>query len=103
MYLGKIKTMYIQGYEPLSSRTNGKVERLKGVIGTILGKLLLNKPTKLWGLYQNPHTTTKTSPIYYLRCSHPYLLGDGNIALPNDAEMSSHDERLYSCNRRYHL
>jgi hypothetical protein len=49
-YLEKIKTLH-KGTSPYHPRTNGKVERLNGIIGTMLGKLLLNKPEKLWDLY----------------------------------------------------
>lgn len=49
-YLKKIKTLH-KGTNPYHPRTNGKVERLNGIIGTMLGKMLLNKPTKLWHLY----------------------------------------------------
>ena len=45
-YLDKIKTLH-KGTSPYHPRTNGKVERLNGIIGTMLGKMLLNKPTKL--------------------------------------------------------
>ena len=37
-YLEKIKTLH-------------KIERLNDIVGTMIGKLLLNKPTKLWDLY----------------------------------------------------
>src|SRR5437667_9992912 len=49
-YLEKIKTLH-KGTRPYHPRRNGKVERLNGVIGSLLGKMLLNKPTKLWDLY----------------------------------------------------
>ena len=69
----------------------------------MLGKILLNKPTKLWDLYLNQavfacwirmHTTTKISPFYLVYGRHPHLLGDRNVALPNDAETAPHEERL---------
>ena len=49
-YLKRIKTLH-RGTSPYHPRTNGKIERLNGIIGTMLGKMLLNKPTKLWDLY----------------------------------------------------
>jgi len=69
----------------------------------MLGKLLLNKPTKLWDLYLDQavfacrirtHTTTKTFPFYLLYGRHPHLLGDMNVALSSDAEPAPHDERF---------
>ena len=101
-YLEKIKTLH-KGTSAYHPRTNGKVERLNGIIGRMLGKLLLNKPTKLWDLYLDQavfscgirtHTTTKTSPFYLLYGRHPHLLGDTNVTLSTDADPASYNERF---------
>ena len=101
-YLKKIKTLH-KGTSPYHPRTNGKVERLNGIIGTMLGKMLLNKPTKLWDLYLDQaifacrvrtHATTKTSPFYLLYGRQPHLLGDPNEALSIDTAAAPYDERL---------
>jgi hypothetical protein len=49
-YLKKIQTVH-KGSSPYHPRTNGRVERLNGIIGGMLTKLLLGKPTKLWDLF----------------------------------------------------
>ena len=86
---------------PYHPRTNWKVECLNGIMGTMLGKLLLNKPMKLWDLYLDQavftcrvrtYTTTKTSPFYLLYGRHPHFLGDVNIVLPSGVEAAPHDE-----------
>lgn len=101
-YLDKIKTLH-KGTSPYHPRTNGKVERLNGIIGNMLGKMLLGKPTKLWDLYLDQalfacrirtHSTTKTSPFYLLYGRQPHLLGDPNIALPDDAVPEGHEKRM---------
>ena len=101
-YLEKIETLH-KGTSPYHPRTNGKVERLNGIIGTMLGKFLLNRPTKLWDLYLDQavfacrvrtHTMTKTSPFYLLYGRHLHLLGDRNVALSSDAELAPPDERF---------
>ena len=101
-YLKKIKTLH-KGTSPYHPRTNGKVERLNGIIGTMLGKLLLNKPMKLWDLSLDQsvfpcrirtHSTTKTSPFYLIYGRQPHLLGDMNVALSSDEEPAPHDERF---------
>ena len=88
-YLAKIKTIH-KGTSPYHPRTNGKVESLNGLIGKMITKYLLGKPTKLWDLYVDQalfacrvrtHSTTKASPYYLVYGKHPRLLGDDNYPL----------------------
>ena len=101
-YLDKIKILHkdMSLYHP---RMNEKIERLNDIVGSMLGKLLLNKSTKLWDLYLDQvvftcriktHMMTKTSSFYLLYDRHPHLLGDTNVTLSNDAKAASHDERF---------
>ena len=66
-YLHKIETVH-KGTSPYHPRTNGKVERLNGILEDMISKLLFGKPTKLWDLYLDQalfayriqtHNTTK--------------------------------------------
>ena len=101
-YLKRISTLHKRStaYHP---RTNGKVERLNGILGGMLAKFMLGKPTRLWDLYLDQalfacrvrtHTTTKTSPFYLLYGRHPHLLGDPNEALPTEALPDGFERRL---------
>jgi hypothetical protein len=101
-YLKKIGTLH-KGTSQYHPHTNGKVERLNGILGGMLGKLLLNKPTKLWDLYLDQalfaygihtNTTTGTSPFYHVYGQEPHLLGDRNHVLPDDTTAEGNDERI---------
>jgi hypothetical protein len=92
-----------QEHEFLSPRMNKKVEQLNRFIGSMLGKMLLNKPMKLWDLYINQavfsygvrtYTTMKTSLFYLLYGQQPHLLGDQNIVLTIDSETASYEDQL---------
>ena len=49
-YLKLLKLRY-RVTSPYHPRTNGKVERFNGLLGTVFTKYLVNKPTALWDLY----------------------------------------------------
>ena len=49
-YLQRIGTHH-KGTSPYHPRTNGKVERLNGILEGMISKMLFGKPTKLWDLY----------------------------------------------------
>ena len=101
-YLKKIETQY-KGTSPYHPRTNGKVERLNGILEDMISKMLFGKPTKLWDLYLDTalfashiHTnsTMKTSPFYLLYGQQPHLHGDPHHALPSNASPAEHEERI---------
>jgi hypothetical protein len=101
-YLARVKVVH-KGTSPYHPRTNGKVESLNGLLGKMLTKYLLGRPTRLWDLYTDQamfacrvrtHATTKTSPYYLVYGKHPHLLGDENSALPVDAPVANYEERI---------
>src|SRR5271170_5245666 len=101
-YMEKIKMRH-KGTSPYHPRTNGKVESLNGLLGRMITKYLLGKPTKLWDLYLDQalfacrvrtHATTKTSPFYLLYGRQPHLFGDPNLALPTEAVADGYEKRL---------
>ena len=102
-YLQKIQTVH-KGTSPYHPRTNGKVERLNGILEDMISKLLFGKNTKLWDLYLDQalfacrirtHATTKTSPFYLVYGRQPHLFGDPNVALLSDANPAGHEERIW--------
>ena len=101
-FLQKVKTQH-KGTSPYHPRTNGKVESLNGLLGRMLTKYLLGKPTKLWDLYLDQalfacrvrtHSTTETSPYYLVYGKHPRLVGDENYAYDANAPAADHDSRI---------
>jgi len=101
-FLKKIGSNH-KGTSPYHPRTNGKVERFNGILGNMISKLLLGKPTKLWDLYLDQalfacrirtNATTKLSPFYLLYGRQPHLIGDPNRALPVDAPAARPEERI---------
>ena len=108
-YLKKIATIHKET-SPYHPRTNGKVERLNGVMDSMIGKYLLGKPTRLWDLYLNQalfaccvrtHSTTKTSPFYLLYGQQPHLLRNSNKVMAADVNPTDYDERLKSGQSTY--
>lgn len=92
-----------KGSSPYHPRTNGKVERLNGILEDMISKLLFGKPTKLWDLYLDQalfacrirtNQTTKTSPFYLLYGQQPHLFWDMHRALAAEALPATHEERL---------
>jgi hypothetical protein len=101
-YLNKIKTVH-RSASPYHPRTNGKVESLNGLLGNMLTKYLLGKPTRLWDQYLDQalfacrvrtHSTTHTSPFYLVYGNHPRLVGDDNHPLDVDVPPREYRSRL---------
>ena len=98
-YLARIKTLH-KGSSPYHPRTNGKVESLNSLIGSMLTKMLPGKPMRLWDLYLDQalvayrvrtHATMKTSPFYLVYGKHPRLPGDLNVPMAEDATIADND------------
>ena len=75
---------------PYHPRTNGKVENFNGLLGRMLTKYLMNKPTKLWDLYLaqavfaarvHEHSTTGFSPFYLVYGEQPRIPSDDDDAM----------------------
>jgi hypothetical protein len=83
-YLDLIKTKH-RTTTPYHPRTNGKVENLNGLLGRMLTKYLMGKPTRAWDLYLtqalvaarlHEHAVTGYSPFYLVYGTQPRLPGD---------------------------
>jgi hypothetical protein len=101
-FLKRIGTNH-KGSSPYHPRTNGKVERLNGILGGMISRLLFGKPTKLWDEYLDQalfacrirtNQTTKQSPFYLLYGQQPHLLGDTHLARPANAEVADPMDRI---------
>ena len=84
-YLGLLETRH-KTTTPYHPRTNGKVENLNGLLGRMLTKYLMNKPTKAWDLYLpqalfaarvHEHAVTGFSPFFLVYGVHPRIPSDG--------------------------
>jgi hypothetical protein len=84
---------------PSHPRTNGKNENLNGLLGRMLTKYLVGKPTRLWDEYLHlaifaarihNHAQTGRSPFYLLYGVEPKLPGDDRKV----KVLGNNDERL---------
>jgi len=89
-YLKRVQAKY-RVTTPYHPRTNGKVENFNGILGTLLTKMLVNKPTILWDQYLPQalfatririHSGTQRSPYYLLYGRNPRLPSDHNEIRP---------------------
>ena len=72
---------------PYHPRTNGKVENFNGLVGRMLTKYLMGKPTRLWDEYLTQavfaarvreHTVSKRSPYFLVYGVHPRITSDND-------------------------
>jgi hypothetical protein len=87
---------------PYHPRTNGKVENFNGLIGRILTKYLMGKPTRLWDEYLTKalfaarvreHAITRKSPYFLVYGIHPRIVADGGEQ-PDAQEGTDRDEQI---------
>lgn len=76
---------------PYHPRTNGKVENFNGLLGNILTKMLIGRPSRVWDQFLQQavfatrvrvHTGTEQSPYFLLYGKHPRLPTDNNELRP---------------------
>ena len=88
---------------PYHPRTNGKVENLNGLLGRMLTKYLLSKPTRLWDEYLHQalfaarirtHATTDHSPFYLLYGVNPRIPSDTDLSDDINAPEEDWESRL---------
>jgi hypothetical protein len=79
-YLEKIKTIH-KGTSPYHPRTNGKVESLNGLIGSMITKYLLGKPTKLWVSRKSSSTSALSNNLLQMDAVDAVGAGGGEMYL----------------------
>jgi hypothetical protein len=79
---------------PYHPRTNGKVENLNGLLGRILTKYLMGKPTRLWDEYLpqalfaarvRSHAVAGRSPFYLVYGVNPRIPSDENVPIDDES------------------
>ncbi|KOS36085.1 hypothetical protein ACN38_g13229, partial [Penicillium nordicum] len=80
---------------PYHPRTNGKVENFNGLIGRMLTKYLMGKPTRLWDEYLTKalfatrvreHTVTRKSPYFLVYGVQPRIVTDEDSPVADQAK-----------------
>ena len=88
---------------PYHPRTNGKVENLNGILGRMLTKYLMNKPTRAWDLYLqqalfatrvHEHAVSGFSPFYLVYGIHPRIPSDPSDSLGPEASRTDAIQNL---------
>lgn len=90
---------------PYHPRTNGKVENFNGLLGRMLTKYLMGKPTRLWDEYLTKalfaarvreHAITKRSPYFLVYGVQPRIIADatGQAGTPIEADREEQIQRL---------